>query len=94
MIKITFSANFSGAIARTNAAFGQGRTNSPILFDYVRCIGIEFRLLDCPSNGLEVHRCTHSQDVGVSCVAGSYVFSMQQKIVRSLSEIDMFSNCV
>ena len=79
MIKITFSANFSGAIARKNAVFGQGRTNSPIFLDYVRCIGIEFQLLDCPSNGLEVHQCTHSQDVGVSCVAGMYLLACSKR---------------
>lgn len=59
---------FIGAIARTNAAFGQG--NGPILLDDVTCTGLESRLFDCPSRGLEVEDCAHSEDAGVVCQQG------------------------
>jgi deleted-in-malignant-brain-tumors protein 1 len=62
----------AGATARINGAFGQG--NGPILWDDVRCSGLEQRLFDCVHNGLEVHNCDHHQDAGVVCVAG-IVFS-------------------
>ncbi len=65
-----FHLLFLGAVARVNAAFGQGSTSSPIFLDSVRCNGLEIRLLDCQNRGLEVHSCTHSQDAGVSCIPG------------------------
>jgi deleted-in-malignant-brain-tumors protein 1 len=58
----------AGATARINGAFGQG--NGPILWDDVRCSGLEQRLFDCVHNGLEVHNCDHHQDAGVVCVVG------------------------
>ena len=61
-----------GAVARVNAEFGQGSSGSPIFLDSVRCNGMERRLLDCESRGLEVHSCTHSQDAGVSCIPGMF----------------------
>ena len=63
---------FSGAVARVNAAFGQGSTSSPIFLDSVRCNGLERQLLECDNRGLEVHSCSHSQDAGVSCMPGMF----------------------
>ena len=58
-----------GAIARTNARFGQG--SGPIFFDDLKCTGLEYRVFDCPSRGIEVSSgCSHSEDAGVTCVAG------------------------
>ena len=54
--------------ART-ATFGEGSNFSP-LFDSVTCTGLESRLLDCVIGNPENARCSHSQDVGVSCMAG------------------------
>ena len=63
--------NIIGATARTGAAFGQG--TGPILLDEVKCIGLEYRLFDCPHAGIEVDNCGHSQDAGVVCVAGKII---------------------
>ena len=57
-----------GAIARVNAAFGEGF--GPILLDDVQCNGLEHRLLECSNNGLEVTNCNHQRDAGVVCIIG------------------------
>ena len=55
----------TGGIARARAYFGQG--TAAILLDNVRCSGTETRLVNCRSNPLGVHNCSHSQDAGVTC---------------------------
>ena len=39
-----------------------------ILLDNLGCTGTETRLIDCPHNGLNIHNCVHSRDVGVRCI--------------------------
>ena len=63
---------FKGAIARTSGTYGQG--TGPILLDEVRCTGLEYRLFDCVSNGIEVEDCSHTEDAGVVCLAGMIHF--------------------
>ena len=59
------------AIPRTSATlFGQG--TGPILFQNVACRGLESRLVDCPNDGVEASSCSHSADVGVTCLQGKY----------------------
>ena len=60
-----------GAIARVNAAFGQG--SGPIFLDDMKCSGLEYRLFDCLHSGLEVSNCDHSRDAGVECIEGNLV---------------------
>ena len=59
----------AGAIARTNAFFGQG--TGPIWLDDLLCSGNERRLVDCPvsTGGIGmVDFCNgHADDAGVTC---------------------------
>ena len=64
--------DITGAIEHTSATFGEG--TGPIFLDRLRCNGLEQRLVDCSSSGLQTQtRCRHSQDVGVVCSPGMYV---------------------
>lgn len=56
----------TGAIA-TNAIFLYGVGVGPIFLDELQCTGTEERLLDCTSDGLGVHDCSHFEDVAVTC---------------------------
>ena len=53
-----------GAQALSSAFFGEG--TGSILF--VRCVGTEDRLADCPQSGLGNDVCAHSADAGVRCL--------------------------
>ena len=55
----------TGAIAWSRAYFGQG--TGAILLDQLRCTGNETRLVNCPSNPLGIHDCSHYEDAGVTC---------------------------
>ena len=47
-------------------SFGDG--SGPIFLDRVSCSSNSSSLLECDSNPLGVHTCSHSQDVGVQCI--------------------------
>ena len=55
--------NGAGAIAHTNAFFGQG--TDPILLDDVACVGTESTLLSCRYSPID--NCVHAEDAGVTC---------------------------
>lgn len=38
-----------------------------IFLDDTRCSGTEARLFDCPSRGIGIHNCGHSEDAGIIC---------------------------
>jgi len=46
---------------------GLGKGTGKIWLDEVRCTGNERRLFDCPHKGINVHDCTHDEDVGIAC---------------------------
>ena len=58
-----------GALPRINAAFGQG--TGLITMSQLSCVGVEYRLLDCPSSA--VTSCGHQNDAGVVCRSGKCI---------------------
>ena len=72
-----YESNFvsTGAIARSRAYFGQG--TGAIVLDQVACTGTELRLVNCSSNPIGVHDCSHFEDAGVTCqsmLPGYFIF--------------------
>ena len=66
--------NFIGAVTLTSGfAVGVG----PIWLNNIACIGTEYRLVDCPSDGQRTHNCSHLEDVGVRCIP---IFCLQGAI--------------
>ena len=81
-IKSSISAIHKGSICMLISidvsflsSFGGG--NGSIILDNVECSGDEERLIDCASNGIGYHDCydDHSEDAGVICAEGTYVFT-------------------
>ena len=54
-------------------AFVFGGGTGPIFLDNIDCLGNETNLLLCDHNGIEVHDCSHYEDVGVSCGMSQYI---------------------
>ncbi|KAJ8257254.1 hypothetical protein GJAV_G00183620 [Gymnothorax javanicus] len=65
--------------------FGNG--DGVILLDDLHCTGNESSLFDCPSRGLAVHNCDHTNDVSVACT-GSNTDDYSGARVRLVSEED------
>lgn len=61
-IRVILSAQFSDAIARTQAFFGEG--NGPVLGVRWGCFGNEISLLYC---SMSPSTCSHNRDAGVTC---------------------------
>ena len=69
----TLFTHFKGALAFTNAHFGQG--TGPIYLDDMRCNGNEASILDCPHDP-NTGDCGHFEDSGVSCrVGGKHMYT-------------------
>jgi deleted-in-malignant-brain-tumors protein 1 len=58
----------TGAVPRSNAAFGEG--NGTILLSNVHCTGLEYRLFSCVHEGPPAQNCEHREDAGVVCQLG------------------------
>lgn len=54
----------------TVTSFG-GNENLSILFDDLKCSGLEFNLLECRRSHPGSNDCTHLEDVGVTCAGKS-----------------------
>lgn len=61
--ELGFSDGTFEPISRTTIPRGTGA----IALDDVECTGTEERLFDCPHRGLEIHNCSHFEDVTVTC---------------------------
>ncbi|XP_023931764.1 deleted in malignant brain tumors 1 protein-like [Lingula anatina] len=62
---------YKGSVSYSGAHFGRG--TGPILMDNVACSGSESSIKDCGHSGWWTHRCDHSKDAGVRCVAATPV---------------------
>lgn len=63
---IVYLHHFTGAVAQSNAAFGQGTGN--VLVTTIQCTGNETSLIECPGAGfLDNQPCQHTRDAGVTC---------------------------
>ena len=63
----------AAAIAKTHAFYGAG--TGPISLDEVACTSSQTSLLQCTSNSIVSHDCTHSEDAGVQCEGKSTLYA-------------------
>ncbi len=54
-----------GATFQCCANYGQG--TGDIILDNVACTGTEASIFQCGNNGIGIHNCAHSEDIGVTC---------------------------
>jgi len=51
-----------------------GAGSGPIWLDYVQCAGTENDITECPHNSWGINKCSHSEDVSMSCSTGRRVY--------------------
>ena len=54
-----------GVVIYSSTKYGQG--TGDILLDDLACSGTEKSLFDCQHNGIGLHNCDHSEDIGLYC---------------------------
>ena len=80
-------------------AAGFGVATGPVLIDDMRCVGNETRLINCRHNGIGIHNCPHSRDVGLRCVIRKFVpltlYSGNYNIIPELifSSVTVIDSC-
>ncbi|XP_025113550.1 uncharacterized protein LOC112575757 [Pomacea canaliculata] len=79
---------YTGAYAVTNARLGAG--TGPILLDSVHCSGTEASLLQCYHDPWGRSDCSHSEDVGVVCQAGTSAISTTLRPTTPTNPANMF----
>ncbi|KAL8611730.1 hypothetical protein ACOMHN_038983 [Nucella lapillus] len=57
----------ANAQVKQSGSYGAGSSSQKIWLDDLRCTGNETSIILCPHNGLGIHNCGHSKDVGVFC---------------------------
>ncbi|KAL8604292.1 hypothetical protein ACOMHN_023662 [Nucella lapillus] len=57
----------ANAQVKQSGIYGAGSSSQKIWLDDLRCTGNETSIILCPHNGLGIHNCRHSEDVGVFC---------------------------
>ncbi|KAL8604302.1 hypothetical protein ACOMHN_023672 [Nucella lapillus] len=57
----------ANAQVKQSGSYGAGSSSQKIWLDDLRCTGNETSIILCPHNGLGIHDCGHSEDVGVFC---------------------------
>ena len=87
-IQSTVDLPTADAQALQRAAFGQG--TGPIFLDNVGCTGNEFRLIDCPNNGIGSHNCIHSEDASVRCNQ-TRKYTQPIKVEKTYSDLLQFA---
>jgi len=85
MLKMTVF--IPGGQAFANAYFGEG--NGSIFLDNVQCSPNNTDILQCHSNPIGSHNCTHSNDAGVRCEG-----KQQELIYTTILNINFVSECV
>ncbi|XP_025112202.1 deleted in malignant brain tumors 1 protein-like isoform X2 [Pomacea canaliculata] len=79
---------YTGAYAVTNARLGRG--TGPILLDSVHCSGSETSLLQCYHDPWGRSDCSHYEDVGVVCQAGTSAISTTMRPTAPTNPANMF----
>lgn len=54
-----------GAALAPSTYYGGG--SGPVWLDNLGCTGTEGTILNCSHNGVGLHNCAHSEDVGIIC---------------------------